>query len=910
MFRKERHKASSTLQDLVQHGVEQVVQATENLDHVLDRIDHATERLAALAPEFVGNEIMKHANIHLTIALLQQIITREIDFDSATTAQKPAANKSVWDTIKDVTNNAEIWGTSDSVILKISGLLPQTPPAEAIPVELTIDVSRTKGAANQFTLEILEVSNTKSEVDAPAFVTTQLKLKVDNGSLIPMTEHCELRGRLLRDYQAEACKRFAESLIDGRSKRFGEMGAGSGKGSILAAIPSWLRHTAGQHGNFICILPNNTLATQYKNDDVRNSDKEMHDSLVISSDITSMDEWKRLCTSSGRLLVLDRSDKKYEKKLKTALANAAMVFIDEAHEIENAKEWALIHECPSLFAVSATPSQVMQKAFNDEDPVVTFSTSEAINRKIVRGLELADLGNNVPNDRLFLNAYHNYVGMTSIDTSINTRLFALAQKSFVFCLDTPAEAQKILEQLNGFANRDPNSNQSERTKLQLNLMGAKKTVDAKARKRIIRENSIRSAREKIAQWETENSDRSINIRDFEADIQYAQQEQLAATINAIAMQALFPAPNKGFDFYQEQIVSRKFKKTLAEKERELAVFRKWRNEKNDVKKAALFTKNPCIQTLYRVLKIDGQALAESINTMITDSALPEAYQDTLVEACIKTAKRLHDAMLQDEGSLGDAFIQGSNIDLVKFRARYAELVLEDMSDDEAKKKLALLNYGFTMNLISQGLHSDKLNFSTGTSIPSVLGVIVAGGSQSNVLSDPKIITQMLARGIRGPNGACFMVISTNTHGRRPLVNLADLTPLQVSVAGVSREAYRRSDQLAERKEEFLTRKNVFTAESVSRRTQSEAPQPDPTRFFVGKIKHELNQRFRAATAPAAVTLTDSQVAVETSDLRSSMRVTMMLEQYNSERMVTIDVDSSYSDSEDDDNNRSSLKNSC
>ncbi len=925
MFRHRRHKASSALKKAASQAVEKLDHAVQHLDHAVERMDdavkhfgHDAERLAALAPESVGNEIIKHASIHLTVALLQQAIANQVSFESATTAQRPAASKSIWEILKELTSNADNWTSSDSIIIKVTG--SQTSLAQsdnASDLVFTIDVTKAQDSENMFSVEILDISSTNAEENIPEIMTSPLILKAENNSLIPVTEHCEMRGRFLFDYQADACIKFGESLRDGKTKCFFDFGAGSGKGSMLAALLSWLQYTVGLHTNFVCILPSVELADQFSKNDVRNSDAGLYDSVAISSRVTNMDAWNKLCKSSGQLLIIDRSDKEYKKKLKAALSSAAMVFIDEAHEIESAKEWALIQESNCVLAVSGTPSQAMTRSFNNDDPVAVFSTNEAIRRKKVRGLELKDLGNSVPNDRLFLDAYLNYIGMTHVDTDINARLFAVAQKSFVFCLDTPAEAQKILDQLNGFAIRDPKSNQAERTKLQLNLMGAKKTVDEKAHKLIRNIYTPETAHKRVDKWDEENPDRSVNIRDFAADIQYAQKEQLAATINAIAMQALFPIPNKGFDCYQEQIVSRKFKQTLAGKDAELAILRKWAREKNAVKKAAILKKNPCIQTLAQVANNDEKSISESINAMIAGSALPEEYKYTLQEACNKTARKIHDVLLQEQGSLGDALIKGDEIDLDIFGARYAELVLEDMSDAEASEKLALLNYGFTMNLISQGLHADKLKFSTGTSIPSVLGVIVAGGSQSDVLSNPKIIAQMLARGIRGPNGACFMAIATNTHGQRPIVEISDLTPLQPSISGVSREAYRRSDKLAERREAFLSTKQLFSSAQILRRVKSEAdaaaPAPDPSRCFVKQKTEELVQRFRAYTSPARVTSPESDVTTETDALRGSMQVTMMLEQLslkNSTGQVAIDVDSSYSDAEDEESNdRTSLKNS-
>lgn len=924
MFSNRRHKASSALKKAASHAVEKLDHAVQHLDHAVERMDdavrhfgHEAERIAALAPESVGNEIIKHASIHLTVALLQQAIANQVDFESATTAQRPASSKSIWDILKELTSNADNWTSSESIIIKVTG--SQSSLAQSnngSDLVYTIIVTKQQDPENQFSVEILDISSTNAEENIPEIMTSPLTLKAENNSLIPVTEHCEMRGRFLFDYQADACIKFGESLIGGKTKCFFDFGAGSGKGSMLAALLSWLQYTVGMHTNFICILPSEELADQFSNNDVRNSDAGLYDSIAISSRVANMEEWNKLCKSSGQLLIIDRSDKEYKKKLKAALSSAAMVFIDEAHEIESAKEWALIQESNCVLAVSGTPSQAMTRSFNNDDPVAVFSTNEAIRRKKVRGLELKDLGNSVPNDRLFLDAYLNHIGMTHVDIDINARLFAVAEKNIVYILDIPAEAQKTFEQLNGFASRDPQSNQAERTKLQLNLMGAKKTVDEKAHKLILSTFTPETAHKKIKQWDEENPDRSINIRDFAADIQYAQKEQLAATINAIAMQALFPIPNKGFDCYQEQIVSRKFKQTLASKEKDLAILRKWAREKNAAKKAAILKKHPCIQSLAQVANIDEKSIAASIRAMIMDSALPEEHKYTLQEACNKTARQIHDVLLQEQGgSLGDALIKGDDIDLDIFGARYAELVLEDMSDAEANEKLALLNYGFTMNLISQGLHADKLKFSTGTSIPSVLGVIVAGGSQSDVLSNPKIIAQMLARGIRGPNGACFMSIATNTHGQRPLVEIADLTPLQPSISGVSREAYRRSDQLAKRREEFLSTKQMFSTAHMLRRVKSEAdaaePAPDPSRFFVKQKTEELVQRFRASTAPAAVKITDTQVAYETDELRSSMKVTTILEQMslkNSDELVLIDVDCNYSDEDADDeiNNRTSM----
>lgn len=864
--------------------------------------EQSAKRLATLSPDALGEEIYKNASVHLTVATLQQTVARQIDFESATNAPTPSANKPIWDVLKELTSNKEIWRTTENIIVKITATQPTT-QSSSKPEELiyTLGVSTVLQTSDTFTVEVLDIasSNIGDEVRNPP---PPLMLIAENGSLIPVTENCEMRGRFLFDYQAEACIKFAVSLKEGKAKRYADFGTASGKSSLLAALPSWLRHTAGKHANFICILPNKGLADQFSNNDVRNSDSELHKSVVISSNVTSMEEWAKVCESSGQLLVIDRSEKKYKKKLQTAIANAAIVMVDEAHEILSAKEWALIHESSCVFAVTGTPSQIMQKSFNNDSPVAVFSTNEAILRKKVRGLELIDLGNQVDNDRLFLDAYLNYVGMTHIDIENNSRLFAVAQKSFVFCLDTPAEAEKIVSQLNSFAEQDSTSYSSERTNLQLTLMRAKKKVDDKAHRKIRHTNTTPATmRKKIKQWDKQNPDRSLQIRDFATDIQYTQQEQLAATINAIAMQAIFPYPNKGFDFYQEQIISRKFRQTLAAKESELLVYREWLSKKNGPKKDALLKANPCITAIHNAV-LGRHDLARTIEKMIMDSRLPLKQKQVLLEACRQTAERMINAISSHHGNFSNAFIHGCDIDLKKFGACYAELVLENMSDDEANDKLARLNYGFTMNLVSQGLHADKLKFSTGTSLPSVLGVIVAGGSQSDVLSNPATITQMLARGIRGPNGACFMAISTNTHGQRPLVNISDLTPLQPSVAEVSREAYRRSDHLAERREAFKSTRNMFSTSNMMRRVQSAeaalvtSTTVDPTQYFVKSKTEELTLRFRAATAPAAIN--SSSQLDETEQVKNSKKVTTFLGQFtpkNSDGQLPIDVDTSYSD---------------
>jgi len=707
-------------------------------------------RTNELPPEVVGDKIITFASQHFTVGLL-----KSINKDAAT----------LWDYVINTANDTTLWQNSNEFTLEV------TASRNDKTVNCTIHINRT--VQGEFQVNIINIDN----IEIPEYVNLSILLrKSECHTFHVKTEQGFMSDRTLRDYQAIALLQYGISLKDGLTKRLGLLGPASGKGSILAMLPSCLRHAVSDVGNFVCILPNSQLARQFRDDDVKNSDADLRNTVTIASEIKDLGEWETLCACTGNLLIIDRSEPGYEKKLEMALSTSTMVLVDEAHQIP-LPEWAKIYDNSKfLFAVTGTPDEdLMTHAFK-KAPVIVFSTAEAINRKLVRPVKVKNMGNNVPKERLFLDAYAKYISMRGVGNDVSDNIYAINQKSFIFCLNTEEEAHKIAKQLNDFA---ANNGESDRNVVIQLQNGMRKSGKAQ---------------------------RVIKLHE---EIQNGQKRQLAATLNALAINAIFPIPGKNFDYYQEQIVSKKFSQSLADKLKQFKIYRQWAQEPDADKRKGMEAQFSFIQTIRVAVSLSSHDVRAKIAGMLDAFALTDEQKNMLAALSSAITNNIIIAINSDTDPV-DALVKFEDINLEKFDALYALVVTENAAEKEKISALAQLKFGFVMNVVSQGLDAKKLPFSTGTSDPSVLGLMVVGDTRSNTFEDPTTAMQLLARSVRGPSGISFIVISTNTHGMNTLFDFTDFTPDNSKFVDALNESFAEAAELRERRTSLNQTRSNFS----------------------------------------------------------------------------------------------------
>lgn len=769
---------------------------------------------AQIAPDVVAQEIENFARSHVTISRLKDTNVARLTFDGAAPAVQPAISGeqrqvTLWNLMVELINTADNWKDTDKYCMKIDSVaaLQGQPKGENVSCTVTL----IKNQTGTYTIEFTSFAGAKQTMKVPEPEPIALTVKMRDDQMVVQFDHDEIDTRdtmILRPFQTVAMMQLANSFRKGDEQALCLMGPGSGKSLIMASLRACLRHTLGQFGSIVCILPNDQLATQFMDGDLRRSDiRRADDGTVYISSQMTVSEWELVaCGKPGNLLILDREDEDYTVKRDLALMKPVMVMVDEAHQI-NPAEWEYIQR-RSIYLMALTGSQTTEVMQSFADKVIfQFTTADAIRLKMARGAKIEVME---PHQRDFFASYLRYVSMLTVRPEADGPVYALNQKCYLFCQDRRSEAIKIRDMLIRLATATKEDKNSEKLhfqfQLQMSFLQANKDAFDKISKKLQRVYSPGSALTKTQSWRTNNGAPLIP-KTFANDVQTAQQSQLAATINGIAHALLFGG---NFENYQEAIITKVFSKDLAAKQGELKIFHAWQDETQQEKKDALKLANGCINTFETALLVTEAQVKEKIAKLLGMSALPEAQKQALINSCLRAVARLQDA-IRERKLLSEAMVRKDEIDLQAHHVQYAEVIFPDSDEARKQEVLALFRYGFVMQLISQALKTEDLTFSTGTSVPSALGVIVYDSPHST--KDPVTAHQLWARASRSSHGKSFLVAPAFRECDE--VNMADFVPTEEEVMQKTQETHGRLEKRHETKQQVMATRKKFSNHEMS-----------------------------------------------------------------------------------------------
>ena len=802
----------------------------------------------AVSEDIVSATIQNFARTHLTIYRLQSTDVGKLSFDGAVPVIQPDVShgKKIWDIVSELVNAPENWLANDRYVLNTESNSQQKGKAKVEKIDCTVGVTKNNvapGDEQTFTVEITRIDREKPDNHPPAAEVTPITVKPVDNSMNVITPDAEIdsKNMILRSFQTYAFIELAKSIRNKENQALCLLGPGSGKSLVMAAMRASLRSTFKDKGQFVCILPTRQLALQFR-DDVNRSDPKYADdkSLVVSSNC-DLSQWRDACNTPDKFLILNATDPDYQAKRDMALSKSAMVMVDEAHKI-SVDEWRYIQDrCGYLLALTGSATDdLLTKAFIDK-VIFTFSTADAIRLNLVRDVKLHIVDGHVPNDRLFMHIYDRHISLAAVSSDTHSPLCALSQKAFIFCLDKKAEAKKICDDLIRLASGVTEDQTSEHSqfefKLQMSYLRASKKLEEKLNKTIRSQYSPGTSFQLTYEWHEEHgSVRQVPNR-FAIDLQQAQQSQLAASINALALSVIF---GETFENYHELIVTKSHGSVLKVKQADVALYNHWKNEQDPVVKNAIGKANSCVTKLDATANLSESEIRAKISAMLNTALLPDDQKQILLDYACSAASQMRDA-IQNNNSLKSALLPIHVIDLDLFGARFADVVYEDTADDDANRILAQLRYGFVMNLVTQSVTSSGLHFSTGTSEPSVLGLMVhkPKGSYNEVSKDPITAMQILARNMRGWRGRSFTTLLDDTEDAP--FKFAALNPLEDDQLATIDKA---NDNLRRRRDTERHVRATRNRYSPTRRANHEAVEhtppvvrvhrPSPTRV---KVKH-------------------------------------------------------------------------
>lgn len=563
------------------------------------------------------------------------------------------------------------------------------------------------------------------------------------------------------DLQRAVIGTFGEKLSSGKNAQLAIMGTATGKSFVLAGIT----HATGAG---IFVVPDDALFDEMKDTVKMLHGEETADKVKKSTNFKTLDDFKTALIAHEHIILL-ANDPDFAGK--AALITGKVVVVDESHQhvyTKTSKDTLQkLKNNNVLLAVTGTPNKALKEVMGM--PMVDINVHTAMDRGYVRQVDI--LEKRISTDNLMTSLINSYfaretywqkgVGVISvegknglkekikagmseddaIDLAINVNCErCIMQKNFFFSnnydhvVQAMATYDKIRSgtyerqaELQGLIARERLENEvAERARLikALHPNEADNVVNIKALEQVARKKAITVNQGQFSRKEYTLSLKNavfnqIQPVDLANEIKDAQRKQIATTMNAVVLAALFGGHYTDYEKKQRD-------GEIAEYLEKQIDYRKWKENIVSPDMSAKISK---------IIQHTFPALTPDVKTQYHEQLRGLSFK-LMSQICLK-------------GSLngGDLF-STKDIDLEKLKAEYTCWALKGKKQKKPSSfMLDALRAGLTMHVAS-----DK--YTTGISIKSVMSTQQSITNQRD-LSDSETVSQLQARNIRDKDRGAF-----------------------------------------------------------------------------------------------------------------------------------------------------------
>lgn len=563
------------------------------------------------------------------------------------------------------------------------------------------------------------------------------------------------------DLQRSIIEKFGKKLSEGTGAQLAIMGTATGKSFVLAGVTH-----ATDAGIFV--VPDDDLFKEMQDTVKMLHGAQTADKVKKSTDFETTEAFAQALSEHDHIILL-ANDKLFAEK--AALIKEKVVLVDESHQHVYKKDsqetLRMLKDNNVLLAVTGTPNKALKEVMGT--PMVDINVHTAMDRGYVRQVDI--LEKRVSTDNLMTSLINSYfaretywqkgVGVISvegknglkekikagmseddaIDLAINVNCErCIMQKNFFFSnnYDHVVQAMETYDkirsgtyerqaELQGLIARDRLENEvAERARLikALHPNEADNVVNIKALEQVARKKAITVNQGQFSLEEYALSLKNavfnqIQPVDLANEIKDAQRKQIATTMNAVVLAALFGGHYTDYEKKQRD-------GEIAEYLEKQIDYRRWKENIVSPDMSARISK---------IIQHTFPALTPDVKTQYHEQLRGLSFK-LMSQICLN-------------GSLngGDLF-STKDIDLEKLRAEYTCWALKG----KAQKKLS----SFMLDALRAGLtmHVAGDKYTTGISIKSVMSTQQSITNPKD-LPDSETVSQLQARNIRDKDRGAF-----------------------------------------------------------------------------------------------------------------------------------------------------------